>query len=959
MKNISVLLLGTPHVELNGESVHFRYKKAEALFYYIAVKKMLTREEILRVFWADQEERAARDRLRDVLYSIKKVLGDDAVLTVGNSLVKLSPSLPIEIDVDRITPENIVEKYRGDFLDCFFIKNCYEFEEWADEQRGRYRGQYLEAFHRRIHSRAPALRTGDLGKYADLVMRNDAYDERSLREIMELYAAAGLHNDAIQLYNRLCTTLKKDLGEQPEAETQKLCARILEMRKQQSTPRSANMDYFYGRDKELLRTTAWMDDLSLGKGGSLLLLGEAGVGKTSLIQETRRHTDSSRFIILMRCCYKAERDLHLKPWYDILTQVNSYLEHQAGENVSHKRVLELLFPCLGDSTKGMLSADDAWLGLTTEAVFSTLAECFRGKKIILIFDDIQWMDSASKRLLTNILLKQGNRNIGLLAACRDDCEESIADFMLALESSELLTMLRIERFDMRETAEILRECMPGLDKKGHTVRKIYQDTEGNALFLMELMKLMKEKGYTDQLSIKVTNVIRSRLLDLSPGEKKLLNALSMFFDSATIEELKICTQDSELTLCENLEALLARRLIKEEIISSEILYSFTHQKIHDYVHKSQSAGTRRMMHRLIAEYYELLYTQKPDFGLSPKLIYHFSQSEDHYKTYVFKVEYLMEFYSVYHETYPYVSHDIASISSMEGEMAGSELLSLAQEIHALAPNVLDNQILMMKIDYILGRYHIREGDYINGLACIQRSIEYAQALGDTICLLGNYKQMIYYSIQLQNLDIMEHYISLAVETVQALPENHTEHSTIMRLKGLYLLKIRHYQEAEEAIWKTVELINRFCMHLPSYQMSLAVCYNYIGECRYFEKDYENAYVFFNRAVKTCEGQYAANGIGVFYCYMGQALYALGRYRESREAVTSANRCLDQFGALWGKPRAEAYAALLELKIGTLKEAGRHYELARRAARQLGNPEDIQLVDTVGEQLAAYKSPSAY
>ena len=949
MNRISVVLMGTPHIEQNGEYVHFRYKKAEALFYYMAVKKLLTRDEILHILWADQDEKAARDRLRDVIYSIKKALGDDVMLTVGNSVVKLNPALHIEIDVEGITADNIVDRYRGDFLDCFFVKNCYEFEEWTEEQRSRYRELYISAFQKRISGRAKALRPGDLAKYADLVMKNDAYDERSLREIMELYAAAGQHNEAIQLYNRLAAALKKDLGEQPEAETQKLCARILEMRQQQ--PRGTGADYFYGRDKELLRMNFWMDDLFLGKGSSMLVLGEAGVGKTSLINEVRRHADSSRFIVLMCSCFKAEKDLHLKPWYDILTQISSYVERNAGESVSHKHIMELLFPCLGDSAKG--PADDAWLCLTTEAVFSTLANSSKAQKIVLIFDDIQWMDGASKRLLTNVLLKQGNRNIGLLAACRDDCEDRIADFMLALETAELLTTIRLERFDMHETTDILHDCMPGLDGDSRAIQKIYQDTEGNALFLTELMKLAKEKGYTDQLSVKVTNIIRSRLLELSGAEHRLLNALSMFFDPVTIEELSICTPDTELSICENLESLLVRRLIKEEIVSSEILYSFTHQRIHDYVHKSQSAGKRRMMHRRIAEYYEGLYHKKPDFKLSSKLIYHFGQSGDLYKTYVYKVEYLMEFYSVYHETYPYVSHDFQMITSMESEMADGELLGLAQEIDALPSDTPGKSELAMKMDFILGRYHIRRGNYEDGLQCIRRSIDRAVELDDTVCLLNNYKQMIYYSIQLQDLGIMEHNIGLAVLTVGVLPENHPEHSIIMRLKGLYLLKIQHYPEAEEAIWKTIDLMNRFCMHLPSYQMSMAVCYNYIGECRYFEKDYENAYIFFNRAIKTCEGQYATSGIGVFYCYAGQALYALGRYREAREAIANANRYLDRFHALWGKPRAEAYAALLELKVGTVKEARRHYELARRAARQLNNPADTHLVDSVGEQLATY------
>lgn len=953
MKKIQVVLTGTPFVKLGGELVHFRYKKAEALFYYLAVKKVLTRDAILRVFWAEQDEKSARDRLRDVLFSIKKVLGEETIVTAGNSVVQLGTELLIDIDVDSITENNVDSTYRGDFLDCFFIKNCYEFEEWCGEQRRHFRELSVRAFQKRIRSHMGPLSAEALMRYADLIMRDDPYNEVSLRELMELYAAAGQHNEAVQLYNRFREQLGRDLNERPEAVTQKLCTHIQELRKQPAAPRGAADHFFFGRDQEILRVTAWLDDLRRNKKNSVLLLGEAGVGKTALLDELSRRTGNGDFIFLKRSCYKAERDLHLKPWYDILTQLQAHMEQHPDDSAAHKQVMEMLFPCLGETGKNSLNLDGAWLGMTTEAVFSALARSSLEQKIVLMIDDIQWMDGASKRLLCNVLQKPERCRIGLLAACRDDCEQSMADLILPLESADLLTEIRVSRFNIVETTAILHEIAPNLDANSDAIRRIYEDTEGNALFLTELLKLMREKGYTNQLSMKTENVIRGRLVDLSEGESKLLYALSMFFDRVTLEELGVCVPDAtEMEMCECLDALLARHLIKEETCGQDIFYSFSHQKIRDYVHKSQSAGKRRLMHKRIAQYDEDRYTKLPDFNLIPKLIYHFSQAADRYKTYVYKVEYLVEFYSIYHETYPYISHEFERISFLADEMADGELPKLAEDIRAFAQETNGVFCLKMKTEFILGRYHIRQGNYEEGLACIASSIHYAELLDDVIWRLNSYKQLVYYGIQVQNLRMIEENINCALEAMQRLPEDHAERSTLMRLKGLWLLKARRYGEAEEVICETIAFLNRYCRQLPSYQTSLAVCYNYIGECRYAKKDYENAFTYFSRAVDACTEHSAVSGIGVFYCFAGQALYMLERYHEARDYIANANRCLDRFHALWGKPRAEAYAALLELKIGSAAEARRHYNLAREAARQLANPEDIALVKQVGEQLAA-------
>lgn len=65
-------------------------------------------------------------------------------------------------------------------------------------------------------------------------------------------------------------------------------------------------------------------------------------------------------------------------------------------------------------------------------------------------------------------------------------------------------------------------------------------TDGNAFFLMELMNLIKEKGYTLEISPKATNVIKARLAELPPMETEVLECLSLFRRKSVSRNWNFC-----------------------------------------------------------------------------------------------------------------------------------------------------------------------------------------------------------------------------------------------------------------------------------------------------------------------------------------------------------------------------------------------------------------------------------
>ena len=210
MESMRIRLLQSPTVEWKGEEIIFPYKKASGLFYYLCVKKTATREEIINLLWADGEEAAGRKSLREALYQIKKKVGEDFLVLSGQSQIRVNPEFPVWVDVDD--EAGIMENYRGDFLQNFYIKNCYEFEEWAEETRTRYLNQYLDEVRRCLDLAAASRDRERMERYTTILTKKDPYNESIYQHVMDAFAVIGDYNMAIKLYYDLRKRLKDELN---------------------------------------------------------------------------------------------------------------------------------------------------------------------------------------------------------------------------------------------------------------------------------------------------------------------------------------------------------------------------------------------------------------------------------------------------------------------------------------------------------------------------------------------------------------------------------------------------------------------------------------------------------------------------------------------------------------------------------------------------------------------------
>ncbi len=959
MDEIFINMLGIPTVKYNNQEIHFPYKKAAGLFYYMCICKKSTREELINIFWADSSEKSARKNLRDALYKIRKTFNYDVLISPIKSVIELNNNCLFIIDTDNITASNTLDIYKGDFLEGFNIKNCYEFESWMLEKRDNFKSIYIKSIHNKLHE---MVNIGDMKKIeslSNILINYDPYNEKFYRDIMKIHALKGNYNKAIKLYHNLTSLLNEELHVEAEKSTKLLYKEILEL-KDTSSMISEKSSYFYGRYNELYKINENINNFINNSGTSMIITGEAGIGKTCLVNKLVQTLPNDNLYVFKSNCYKAEENFFLKSWYSIFSSINELIKKEK-INIpnSWKSIISLIFPNFSNDNIDLSYdfveyIDTTKFQIATEAIVNLFKKLIVKKKIIIIFDDIQWMDEMSKVLLSNILLQLAPQNIMLICTNRDDFEEKLSIFTIPLMRNELLNEIKLNRFSYNETKDITKEFLVGKDVNNKLINNIYKDTEGNPLFLMEMLKVINEKGYTKELSSKAANIIKSRIIYLDDNEKKLLNAISMFFDRVNIEKLKLLIKTEELEIFDIIESLQAKHLIKEVISENDIYYSFTHQKIREYVYNSQSYGKKKILHKKICEFLEKkLINNGEDKFIYPNLIYHFERCGNIKKAVKYKIKNLSEYYSISHETFPIFLNNNFKIQSKEIIFNVEEkLMHIDEQLNTVQDDSCEYKKLKMELEYLFGRYYIRIGEYSSGLKNIDASMNLACLFKDEKYLLYNYKQMIYYGIQVHDMTTMHKYINSSLEVIEKT-DNIEEKGTLLRLKGLYFIKIKDYDNAKKLLNESINIFENLNKMQNKYFLAIAAGYNYIGQIYKYNSQFNEAYDYYSKAIKICEKNHINKGLYIFYTNAGQVLYEIGEYEKSEYYINKSLKLFSNYNDYWGLGMAEGYAALLSINKKDLSKANLHLKKAEKIAKKFNNPRALNLVERVKKELKKY------
>lgn len=947
MSKIKINLLGNPSIMLDGEKINFPYKKVEGFLFYLCVKKNVTREEMICLLWGDEDETTGKKKLRDAVYQVKRLLDKDVLLTAGHTGISLNPEFHIEIDWDHIYDGNS-ELVSGVFLDHFFIKNCYEFEEWIENMREEYRQKISGKAREQLMQ---AKSSGDISKiqeYSNILLKSDPYNEELYYEIMNMYAESGNYTMAIRLYYDLQKIFQEEMEMEPSQKVKDLFYRVFNVKEHVKTEGASMEQPFVGRKKELYEISGFLER-SIGKAVSCAIIkGEDGGGKTAFLECGMKLAAGRQMITLSTLCYRQGVDFFLNPWNDIFQELKQCKENGMIQGIFTEQWENKLDRLLDGGSAEERGSRHMTYQTIEQLVVGLFLEITKKYRILLVFDDIQWMDQMSLQLLSRLLFTIAPDKLLFMGTYSRNFESEVVEALEPLIKRDLITVITLAPFSEEESDELLHKYLPELDGEPGKRRNIFEATEGNAFFLKELINLIREKGFTLEKSPKTNYVIKARLSGVSGPEKEVLDCMSVFPEKISVEEIELLLSGMDrLTLLKLLERLQESFLIKEVLVGWNVYYKFVHRVFQEYIYEMQSTGKKQLYHRMLAEYYEAQADQR--FALLPLVVYHYERCHNQVKAYRYQIKYLKAYYTIINENFPVLQMDPSDLGDDFGVMGEADkMLSLAEEVIKLQDDSGEIRRMKMEMHYIIGRHDIALGEYDAGIANIEKSIVLSHKLNAHKNLLACYKQQIFHGIQKEDLQKVEKYVELGLSATNK--DEQDEYATFLRLKGWYYLNMQEYGMASQVLEKAITVFRSMEDGEKKYSAGIAACYNYIGDIYKLQKKYEEALPYYRKALEEGKNVEATNGMGQVYSNVGQMMYYLKEYGEARSFLEKAKERLERNGYRWGLERAEAFMAKTCLRTGDKAGAKAHYEISRRLSEEIGNPTTNFLLKEISDEL---------
>jgi DNA-binding SARP family transcriptional activator len=210
-------------------------RKVVALLAYLSMMpagRYQSRDKVVGLLWPELSQTQARAALRKACMSVRKALGDEAILdrgveeiTLNRALLACDSSQFEQLASDgRIT--GALELYQGPFLPGFSLPDCAEFGIWVDETRGHLAQRAAAITWALALNLEASKHLTEAGRKARSAIRYQWSDERLLRATMKLLVRIGDRAGAIKAYDDSARRMRAELETEPSSETDALASKI-------------------------------------------------------------------------------------------------------------------------------------------------------------------------------------------------------------------------------------------------------------------------------------------------------------------------------------------------------------------------------------------------------------------------------------------------------------------------------------------------------------------------------------------------------------------------------------------------------------------------------------------------------------------------------------------------------------------------------------------------------------
>jgi DNA-binding SARP family transcriptional activator len=439
--------------------------------------------------------------------------------------------------------------------------------------------------------------------------------ERRWAQLMLALYRSGRQADALRAYQRARGVLSEQLGVEPGAELRAMERRILEhdpsllpdpvpAPQRRSAPplpdglATVTRGVMAGRAPELSQLAEQVAAARAGAHVAVVVHGPPGIGKTRLIGEVASRARADGAVVLFGRCdrqvftpYQAVVDA-VRPLVDAMPEeaVRGIPSWQLAELA---RLLPEVATRLGIEP-GALEDVPAARHRLCDAIAGFLADLGPEGPVVLVIDDLQWIDPAGAAVVRHVLRTVRDRFV-LLASYRSgdpDSDRRLADALVDLSQPSQPVLVQLDTLG----EEAVRELA------GDDATAVLAATGGSPLFVTELLRFRSATGRLptgDEVPTGVRHAVDRRVAGLDEATRRLVEAAAVAGSSARIAELSRTVGVTESRAIDLVDAAIGAHVLTDTAGEAGTV-AFTHELVRSSVLQSLTSTRRRHLHHSTA-----------------------------------------------------------------------------------------------------------------------------------------------------------------------------------------------------------------------------------------------------------------------------------------------------------------------------------------------------------------------
>ena len=381
---------------------------------------------------------------------------------------------------------------------------------------------------------------------------------------------------------------------------------------------------YVGRAAERAQLDAMVSAAAHGRGGMVLIAGEAGLGKSRISRETAAGAAQMGMMVLTGHCLDMVSPPPYQPHIDQIEQATRETSPEAlraalGENAAEvAKLMPSLRQRFDDIPAPPDLAPEQERRYMLHGVGQFIERAARNRPLVLVFEDLHWADESTLLLLRHLGPRLPEVPLLVIGTYRPDeldADRPLTTAVGPLKRDVGATEIRLRQLDREQVAAVLAG-RAGQAPPAELVDLVVDETQGNPFFVEEVFRHLLDAGklfepdgrWRDGFAIGETEVpqgvrliLERRLDQLDPDHRKILGTAAVIGRVFAFETLAGAAGVDENTLFDVLEAAERLHLIEEVAAERDANYVFVQEQIRQTLLGQLSLPRRHRLHLRIAD----------------------------------------------------------------------------------------------------------------------------------------------------------------------------------------------------------------------------------------------------------------------------------------------------------------------------------------------------------------------